>query len=148
MSEGYQLTVSGLLRKRQELVIEAGELRSRLAEVTNDLTVIERALAIVGHEGELPASPRATRIALFVRGELKGFIRDALAKADRPLRSREIAALLFDAQGREFGDRRVQGEVVKRVGKALSQMAHAGIVVKEGGENRAAWVWTLRSEPQ
>lgn len=144
MGDGYQLTVSGLLRKRRELQQEAEELRSRLAEVSNDLNVIERAIAIIGHDGALPdASPRATRIALFVRGELKRFIRDTLAKTDKPLRSREIAALLFDAQGRDFGDRRVRNEIVKRVGKALSQMAHAGIVVKDGGKNRGDWVWSL-----
>jgi hypothetical protein len=146
MSEGYQLTASGLLRKRQELAREADELRSRLAAVANDLAVIERALSIVGCESELPEhSMRAARITLFFRGELRAFLHGELSKANHPLTTRELASRLMDQQGRDVADRRLRDELVKRIGWALRRMESMGVAQSAPGPRKGQRLWRAKS---
>jgi hypothetical protein len=44
MAEAYANTISGLLRKREELMTEAQSLREDLAKVGNDIEALDRTL--------------------------------------------------------------------------------------------------------
>ncbi|MGD2133376.1 MAG: hypothetical protein PVI23_11325 [Maricaulaceae bacterium] len=143
MTEGYKLTASGLLRKRRDLVREVDGLRERLTAIGNDIAVLDQALQVFGIAPPETAPARSARIVVFCRGELRAFIHDALTAAERPLTTRELSALLLDDQGRDIADRRVRNETMKRVGKALRQMAQAGCVVKEQGERPQDVSWSL-----
>ncbi len=53
MAEDHSHTISGLLRKRSELMTEAQRLREATAVVSNDIESIERVLAVLGYSGDL-----------------------------------------------------------------------------------------------
>jgi hypothetical protein len=91
MDAGYQNTVSGLLRKRGEMLASMADLREQIAVASHDLEAIERILETLGYEGELPTkATRVPRVVLFYRGELRGFLRQSL-KEYGPSTSRELA---------------------------------------------------------
>ncbi len=70
-----QHTISGLLRKREELGRENAELRERMAIIANDIEAIDRVLDAFGCQGELVGkTPRAARIVLFYRNELREYL--------------------------------------------------------------------------
>lgn len=56
----YQHTISGLLRKRGEMLLQLADLREQIAVLSNDLDSIERILETLGYEGELPTKSNAS----------------------------------------------------------------------------------------
>ena len=86
MESDEQHTISGLLRKRVELQRENVECRERMAVIANDIEAIDRVLDTFGYQGELDGrTPRAARIILFYRNELRQFLQRELARAGRPI---------------------------------------------------------------
>jgi hypothetical protein len=66
MGAAYANTISGLLRKRSELMGSALRLRKDLAHVGNDIGALDRTLIALGFEGDLKAvQPRGNRIVYF-----------------------------------------------------------------------------------
>ena len=106
MEDGYQNTVSGLLRKRDELLADLDKLRDDIARVSNDLASLDRTLRCFGFNAELELllKPR-TRVTHYVRNELRKFLLEALRDADGPLSSRELAIKLLEAQSKDTEDR-------------------------------------------
>ena len=49
MGEPYQQTISGLLRRRSELMGDAQRLREELAHIGNDIEALDRTLISLGH---------------------------------------------------------------------------------------------------
>lgn len=118
--EGYDLTVSGLLRKRAELFVEAERLRDRIATIKNDVSALDRTLGSFGYDGDLDAAmPRQKREVLFGRGELSLALLRELRDADGPLTSRELAQGVLSLRGDDVRDRKLMSEVTRRVSKAL-----------------------------
>jgi hypothetical protein len=139
----YANTISGLLRKRDEAMGEMAELRERMAQVTHDVEAIDRVLDTLGYEGDLEGrTPRANRIILFYRNELRQWLLSELRKADGPLSSRDLAERICGAEGRDVRDKRMVCDVVKRVGKAL-RMLKAGKIVDGGKDAAGRYVWKL-----
>jgi hypothetical protein len=96
-----QHTIGGLLRKRQELLDENGVLRERMAVIANDIEAIDRVLDAFGYQGSLEGrTSRAARIVLFYRNELRQFLQAELAKAGRPLSTRDLAIILCETEGK------------------------------------------------
>lgn len=146
MSDGYEHTVSGLLKKRQELQDENAMLRERMAAVSNDIEAIDRVLDAFGHTGALEGrTARQERIILFYRNELRKFLMEALAKASAPMSSRELAQLLCQTEGKDYHDRRMLNDVTKRTSKALRQMRHMGLVASSA-DAKGTFRWS--SQPQ
>ena len=85
-------TVSGLLKKREELQRESASLREQMAIVANSVEAIDRVLEAFGFDGELDGkTPRAARVVLFYRNELRKYLLGELRKATEPLSSRPLA---------------------------------------------------------
>ena len=96
MGEPYANTISGLLRKRSELMCDAQRLREELAHVGNDVEALDRTLIALGYRGDLKAvQPRGNRIVFFARDELRRFLLDELRKADGPVSSRDLPRRLL-----------------------------------------------------
>ena len=57
MAEPYRNTISGLIRKRSELMGEAQRLREELAHVGNDIEALDRTLISLGYDGDLEHRP-------------------------------------------------------------------------------------------
>jgi len=137
MSETYEHAISGLLRKRGEMLSHMADLREQMAVVSNDLESIERVLETLGYDGDLPTkASRAPRIVLFYRGELRGFLRQSIQEHG-PSTSRQLAERLVAIEKKDARDRRMMNDVVKRMGKALRQMQDAGIVSRSSAKVKA-----------
>jgi hypothetical protein len=91
-----------------------------MAVIANDIEAIDRVLEAFGHRGRLRAvSPRAARIILFYRNELRQFLQAELAKAGRPMSTRELAERICQIEGKSPQDRRLLADITKRASKAL-----------------------------
>lgn len=129
-SEGYTLTVQGLLRKCGEL---HGEIE-RLRAITNArMGELERCSAAVRvfkpdvTDDDLPQPPAPPPSANF-RGEIQRFMLNMLRGADMPLRTSEIAAGVMDMRGLDRGDRVMVKLVGSRTSHSLSKLRGKGLV--------------------
>lgn len=136
-TDTFEHTVNGLLTKRADLFNEAERLRDRMAEIKNDIGAIDRVLQSLGYEGDLDAKmPRQKRQVLFGPGELTMAILDELRDAPEPLSSREIAQAIVALNGQDARDRKLLGELTKRVSKALRSLTYEGHVQRSTGLRR------------
>ena len=85
MGGPYANTISGLLRKRSELMGDAQRLREQLAHVGNDIEALDRTLVALGHQGDLKTvQPRGNRIVFFARDELRRLAQEDRGRASSP----------------------------------------------------------------
>jgi len=143
--EGYEHTISGLLRKRAELFGEAERIRDRLAEIKNDIDALDRTLTALGYSGALDAAmPRQKREVIFGRGELTRAILGELRHAEGPLSSRDIARSIVTMRGEDARDRRYISDLTRRVSKALRAMRDEG-VVRSVADTKGNLAWERHS---
>ena len=133
--------INGLLAKRAELVNLNAELRERIAVVANDIEAVERVLDSLGYQGEAVTTPRAARIVRFYRNELREYLLAEMRKASAPMTARELAVKLCEVEGKDWQDRRLITDVVRRVGCALRKMRATRVV--EGERTQAGQVWRI-----
>ena len=124
--------ITGLLAKRLELCSLNSELRERMAVVSNDIDAVERVLDSLGYQGEAVTTPRAARIVLFYRNELWEYLLAELRKAPAPMTARELAVKLCEVEGKDWQDRRLITDVVRRVGRALRRLRASRVVEGRG----------------
>lgn len=138
--DGYDNTISGLLRKRSELMGEAQQLREQLAVVGNDVEALDRVLIALGYDGDLACiTPRMNRVVFFARNELRCWLIDELRKATGPVTSREMAVKLIGLEGKDARDRRLRNDIVKRVGKSLKLLRQQGAAESAGRGSNLTW---------
>ena len=136
-------TVKRPSSKREELQRENAMLREQMAIIANSIEAIDRVLETFGFQGELDdKAPRAARVALFYRGELRAFLLARLREADRPLSSRELAVMVSQTDGKDARDRRMLGDITRRVGTCLRKM-RAVKAVQGYRDKSGAAVWTV-----
>ena len=135
--------INGLLQKRADLQRESAGLREQMAVVSNGIEAIDRVLEAFGFEGELDGkTPRAARVILFYRNELREYLLGELRSADGPLSSRALAERVCQCEGKDARDRRLVADITRRVGCALRKMRAAKIVRGERDKSGAA-VWEV-----
>lgn len=147
MGEEYERTVSGLLRKRREIVGELLAMRERQAALTNDLQCLDRVLQAFGHEANQSDddyTPVRSRMIMFHKSELQQLLLDILRKANEPLSSRDLAIRFVTADGRDRYDKRLLLDVIKRVGKSISTLRGHGLV-SGSRTSSGRYVWRLES---
>lgn len=130
MAAPYANTISGLLKRRAELMADARELRERMAVVGNDIAALDRTLETLGYQGDLPAPKgvqSSTRVVYFHRNELRRFCLDELRKADAPVTTRDLAEKAIKLEGRDPRDRRLRNDMVRRIGKSLKLLRAQGV---------------------
>lgn len=129
MSEEYERTVGGLLKKRSEMIGELHDLRERMGVVTNDLQSLDRVLQAFGYEGNLDELPAVrSKMVLFHKSELQQHVLALLRKAPNPLSSRDLAVQIATADGRDRYDKRLILDLIKRVSKAIGTLRKRGLV--------------------
>ncbi|CAA2136909.1 hypothetical protein [Methylobacterium bullatum] len=135
-----QTVINGLLAKREELSRENAELRERMAILSNDIEALDRVLDACGYRGKLVGStPRAARIVLFYRNELRDYLLAEIRKAEGPLTARQLAVLVCQTEGKDGRDRQLLTGVTRRVGCALRRMRASRMV--EGERTKDGQVW-------
>jgi hypothetical protein len=143
MGAPYANTISGLLKKRSELMGAGLRLREELAHVGNDIEALDRTLIALGFEGDLKAvQPRGNRVVFFARDELRRFLLDELRKADRPVSSRDLAEKIIRLEAKDPRDCRLRNDMVKRVGKSLKLLRRQGKATSMPGPNHGL-VWSF-----
>ncbi len=142
--EGYDNTISRLLRKRAELFGEAERLRDRIAEIRNDVEAMDRTLGALDYKGDFDAEmPRQKREVIFGQGELTNALMRELRDADGPMTSRELANNVLALRGDDVRDRRLLTEVTKRVSKALRHQRQEGRV-RSSTDRLGNMLWSRR----
>lgn len=139
----YDHTISGLIRKRSDLMSEAMGLREALAVVGNDIEALDRVLVSLGYQGDLKGvQPRSNRVVFFHRNELRRWLIDELRKATGPVTSRDLAERIIALEGKDARDRVLRNDIVKRVGKSLKLLRHQGVARSE--RDTTGWmIWKL-----
>lgn len=141
-------TISGLLRKRGEILDELQAIRERQAILANDMASLDRVLETFGYDGDLQSvTPRANRVVLFYRNELRHYLLGELAKTGAPLSSRELAERIVTVEGKDRFDRRLMCDIVKRVGKALKLLRERGSVRGGKDHKTGRYVWAAVRPP-
>lgn len=144
MADNFSNTISGLLRKRADLMSEAQALREKLAEVGNTIESLDCVLRSLGFDGDLEGMrPRSNRVVFFARHELRRFLISELREAKGPLTARDLAEKIIGLEGNDARDRRLRNDIVKRVGKSLKLLRQQGLAVSAG--KHSALVWRLTS---
>ena len=146
MGEPYQNTISGLLKRRAELMADARELRERMAVVGNDIAALDRTLETLGYQGDMKAPigmQSSMRVVYFHRNELRRFCLDELRKAGGAVTSRDLAEKAIRFEGRDPRDRRLRNDMVRRIGKSLKLLRKQGMVTSQGASSQGGFLWKL-----
>lgn len=141
-TETFEHTITGLLKKRAEMMEDMAVMRERLSVLSNDVEAIDRVLETLGYQGDVKLTPRVPRVVLFYRGEMRQFLTSQL-RENGPLTSRSLAERLVKLEGKDGRDRRMMNDIVRRMGKALRQMQDAKIVARTPQKIKGEYVWRL-----
>lgn len=138
----YDHTISGLLRKRDEIAKAIERTQRQLSDLTADLDYIDNALRIVSPDYEVPGKAYPPAMAAF-KGEMARFVLGHLRNASEPSTSLEIAHTVMDGRGLNKNDRRAVVTIRKRVGACLGSLKRRGVVleVESAGEYKR---WKLK----
>ena len=140
MDEGYQNTISGLLRKRAALMGEGQALREKQAEVGNAIESLDHVLRSLGFDEPLDGMrPRSNRVVFFARNELRRFLINELREAKAPVSARDMAEKIIGLEGKDVRDRRLRNDMVKRVGKSFKLLRQQGIADSKGQHSSLVW---------
>ena len=97
----------------------------------------------LGYQGEAVTTPRAARIVLFYRNELREYLLAELRKAPAPMTARELAVVLCQTEGKDWQDRRLVTNVVRRGrmrASAIAGVAGRGGRADAGGTGVASYL--------
>jgi hypothetical protein len=134
-------TISGLLRKREELARLLKFHRAEIRKVTCDLDHLDATIRLFDPNAETPSLSRYPTRHRAHKGEMSRFVLSALREATAPLTSLEITQAMVQARGLKADDQTVV-LMRKRVGACLTKLKGDGTVheVPQAGEYKG---WRL-----
>ncbi|PVB59513.1 hypothetical protein DCO57_21920 [Labrenzia sp. 011] len=131
--QSFDSTIRGLLTKRVSLFHEREEQLSKLANLDNDISAIDRAIRLLGYEGDLNAlMPASAGNKLYRQGEISRCVSDILRTAREPLTSRQIALQVVQMRGENPNDHKHMVRLTNNVSRVLGNFRSQGRVVSEG----------------
>jgi hypothetical protein len=142
---GYDLTLSGLLRKRAEMAGQAEALRVQLQGQLSALDHVDSVIRIFRPDidlEDLPERPVAPALS-GTRGDLQRFLIDQLRKANHPLDTFELAEAVMRERGLDPEDRVVVKLIQRRTGYALAKLRNKGNVTSGRAHRSAPLEWSL-----
>jgi hypothetical protein len=142
---GYDLTLSGLLRKRAEMAGEVEARQAQLGALIADLSHIDATIRIFRPDIDLADLPEKIAPAPFTgfRGEIQRFLMDELRKANHPLSTFDLAERIMQKRGLDPADRVIFKLIAKRTGYALAKLRKAGKAVSRSTHRAAPLEWEL-----
>ncbi|MET3761084.1 hypothetical protein ABIB28_001626 [Sphingomonas sp. UYEF23] len=150
MQDGYDQTLSGLLRKRAELAREVETHRSQWEAASASLEAIDRAILVFNPSllpGDLPIRTRPP-IAADGTTELQRFLLDLLRRSGEPVRTLAAAAAMGAERGIDPRDRVATTLLRKRVADAFYRLRKRGIVTGAKYGSGAELEWRINQHPQ
>ncbi|MEW4458994.1 hypothetical protein AB1K42_12915 [Roseibium algicola] len=143
--QNFESIIRGLLTKRVTLYHEREEQLSNIASLDNDISAIDRAIRLLGYEGDLNAlMPKNAGNRRYKQGDVSRHVSDVLRTATEPLTSRQIANKVAAVRGENTDDHRHMVKLTNNVSRVLGGMRKQGRVVSEGIEN-GVQLWRLAS---
>ena len=143
MSDAYELTIHGLLRKRADMAGEADAIRARLSVALSDLDHIDAVIRLFKPDiepGDLP-----TRAALAPsrasRGEVQRHIFEVLRAALAPMTTRELTQAIMERRGMNADDRVLFNLILRRAEHTLAALRRAGTVQSDRAAAGALLRW-------
>ncbi len=128
-TDTYKHTISGLLRRRAEMLGEAKVLRERLAVVTNAIVSLDEVLHAFGYEGDLETMrPKGVNRNGFARNKLRRFLLDELRKAKEPVTIRKLTEIVMASRGMDMRDLHLLQDTVRKVRRGLQTLERHGTV--------------------
>src|SRR4051794_7716800 len=121
---GYDLTLSGLLRKRAEMAGQVEAMQAKLGALIADLTHVDATIRVFRPDIDLADLPERLAPAPFTgfRGEIQRFLLDELRKANEPLSTFDLAERVMRKRGLDPADRVVFTLIARRTGYGLSKL--------------------------
>jgi hypothetical protein len=144
MNDGYELTVTGLLRKRADLTAEIEALRDQLGLKLAALNHVDATIRVFRpdiSEDVLPERAPPPPSAAF-RGEVQRFLLHTLRTAARPMTTGQLAAAIMANRG-IVGDRTLTKLIEKRTGCSLGKLRRNGFVAGRRYSKGAELEWFL-----
>ena len=143
MSDTYELTVHGLLRKRADMAGEAETIRARLSVALSDLDRIDAVIRLFKPDiepGDLPT--RATLApGRASRGEVQRHIFDVLRAALAPMTTRELTRAIMERRSMNADDRVLFNLILRRAEHTLAALRRAGRVQSNRASEGALLRW-------
>jgi hypothetical protein len=142
---GYDLTLSGLLRKRAELASQAEAMRAQLGGQLSALDHIDAVIRILEPDidlEDLPARPTPPALS-GARGDLQRFLIDQLRRSNHPLSTFDLAEAVMRERGLDREDRITVKLMRHRTGYALAKLRKKGTVTSNRSHNSAVMQWKL-----
>ena len=139
MTDSYELTVHGLIRKRAELAGKVEALHMQLASLMAQLNAIDTSIRVFRPAIDLEDLPEGVPPAPFTafRGEFQRLLLDMLRHADRPLNTLELGEAVMLRRALDPSDKIVARLIARRTGYALCKLRRKGVVTSRrlGGSN-------------
>lgn len=134
-------TISGLMRKREELSRLLKFHQAEIRKVTCDLDHLDATIALFDPSAHRPALSRFPTKHRAHKGEMSRFVLKALREATGPINSLEITQAMVQARGLKADDQTVV-LMRKRVGACLTKLKRDNTVreVPQAGEYKG---WEL-----
>ncbi len=126
----HENVVSGLVRRRRELALEADTVRAQYEALLADVAALDRAILIFRPEADLADIPplKFTRKAHWAnRGEVTRAIIDTLRTAGEPLSTPELVGRVQEARSLPT-DRLSLRTATTRARKALARLRDQGVI--------------------
>lgn len=144
MQDGYDQTLSGLLRKRAELAGEVKTAREALDAKHASLDAIDAAIRVFNPDIAAEYLPVSAPVPVHAAAtsEIRRFLLDQLRQRDgRAVRTLEAAQALYEAKGIDPRDRVLTTLIRKRVTDAFGRMRKLGLVEgrKFGSGSELEW---------
>jgi len=142
---GYDLTLSGLLRKRAEMAGQAECLRAQLQGQLSALDHVDAVIRILKPDidlEDLPERPVAPALS-GTRGDLQRFLLDQLRRSNHPLSTFDLADAVMQERGLDSADLVVRKLLRHRTGYALSKLRNKGKVTSGRSHRSAPLEWEL-----
>lgn len=142
---GYDLTLSGLLRKRAEMAGEVETLQAKLGALIADLSHVDATVRVFRPDIDLADLPERIAPAPFTgfRGEIQRFLLDELRKANQPRNTHELAEAIARKRGLDPSDRVIRNLIRKRTGYALAKLRNKGRVTSRRAHRSAPLEWAV-----
>lgn len=145
MQDGYEITVSGLLRKRADLVSEIEGQRLAMEQNLASLAAMDSAIRVFRpdiEQADLPERPAPAASAAF-RGEVQRFLLGALREAGKALTTTELATIIMRARKLNHADRTLGKLIRTRAGHSLSNLRRSGFVESRKYGSGAELEWRV-----
>ncbi len=143
--DGFANTVSGLLRKRGELVSEIEGQRLAMEANLASLAAMDSAIRVFRpdiEQEDLPERPAPAASAAF-RGEVQRFLLSTLREAGKALTTTDLSRIIMQARKLNHADRTLAKLIRTRTGHSLSNLRKAGFVESRRYGSGAELEWRV-----